>query len=40
MDAKDTLKYTIGVGIVDDMLKLHAKTLIVNQIASNQTATP
>jgi hypothetical protein len=47
MDAKDTLKYTIGVDIVTNMLKLHAKQLMMNQTAagnqtmsSNQTATP
>ena len=40
MDAKDTLKYTIGVDIVSDMLKLHAKQLIMNQTATNQTASP
>ena len=38
MDAKDTLKYTIGVDIVADMLKLHARQLMMNQTAGNQTA--
>ncbi|HZE77076.1 MAG TPA: hypothetical protein VE089_00850 [Nitrososphaeraceae archaeon] len=38
MDAKDTLKYTIGVDIVADMLKLHARQLMNNQTAGNQTA--
>jgi hypothetical protein len=37
MDAKDTLKYTIGVDIVANMLKLHARQLIMNQTAGNQT---
>lgn len=37
MDAEDTLKYTIGVDIVADMLKLHARQLIMNQTSSNQT---
>ena len=37
MDAKDTLKYTIGVDIVANMLKLHAKQLMMNQTAGNQT---
>ncbi len=37
MDVKDTLKYTIGVDIVANMLKLHAKQLIMNQTAGNQT---
>ena len=40
MDAKDTLKYTIGIDIVSDMLKLHAKQLMMNQTATNQTASP
>ena len=40
MDAKDTLKYTIGVDIVTNMLKSHAMQLIMNQTAGNQTATP
>ena len=40
MDAKETLKYTIGIDIVADLLKLHAKALITNQTAGNQTATP
>ena len=39
MDAKDTLKYTIGVDIVTNMLKSHAMQLIMNQTAGNQTAT-
>src|SRR6476619_3086723 len=33
MDAKDTLKYTIGVDIVTNMLKSHAMQLIMNQTA-------
>jgi hypothetical protein len=49
MDAKDTLKYTIGVDIVANMLKLHARQLLMmnqtgaagNQtISGNQTALP
>ena len=40
MDARDTLKYTIGVDIVADMLRLHAQQLIMNQTAGSQTATP
>jgi hypothetical protein len=46
MDAKDTLKYTIGVDIVANMLKAHGMQLIMNQTAGNQpmlgnqTATP
>jgi hypothetical protein len=38
MDAKDTLKYTIGADIVANMLKLHARELIMNQTAGNQTS--
>jgi len=40
MDAKETLKYTIGVDIVSDMLKMHAKQLMMNQTSTNQTASP
>ena len=47
MDAKDTLRYTIGVDIVANLLKLHARQLMMNQTAAgnqimpgNQTATP
>ena len=39
MDAKETLKNLIGVEILSDLLKLHAKGLIMNQTASNQTTT-
>jgi hypothetical protein len=46
LDAKDTLKYTIGVDIVADMLKAHARELVMagnqtsgNQTSGNQTAT-
>jgi hypothetical protein len=44
MDAKDTLKYTIGVDIVSDMLKAHARQLLLlgkaisNQTSGNQTS--
>jgi hypothetical protein len=37
MDAKETLKNLIGVEILSDLLTLHAKGLIVNQTAGNQT---
>jgi hypothetical protein len=40
MDAQETLRYTLGVEIVADMLKIHAGELIMNQTASSQTATP
>jgi len=33
MDERETLKYTIGVEIVSDLLKMHALELIVNQTA-------
>jgi hypothetical protein len=31
MDAQETLKYTIGLEIVSDLLKMHALDLITNQ---------
>lgn len=34
MDAQETLKYTIGVDIVADLLRLHAQQLIMNQTAT------
>ena len=34
MDIKDTLKYTIGVEMVSDLLKAHARQLIENQTAT------
>ena len=37
MDAKETLKNLLGVEILGDLLKLHAKGLIMNQTAGNQT---
>jgi hypothetical protein len=37
MDAKDTLKYTLGADIVANMLKLHARQLMMNQTSGNQT---
>jgi hypothetical protein len=40
MDAQETLRYTLGVEIVADMLKIHAGELIMNQTAGSQTATP
>ena len=36
MDERETLKYTIGVEIVADLLKLHAAELIINQTAGGQ----
>ena len=36
MDERETLKYTIGVEIVADLLKLHAAELIMNQTAGGQ----
>ena len=36
MDAQETLKYTIGVDIVADLLRLHAQQLIMNQTAGSQ----
>jgi hypothetical protein len=37
MDAKETLKNLLGVEILSDLLRLHAKGLIMNQTAGNQT---
>jgi hypothetical protein len=31
MDAQETLKYTIGIEIVSDLLKMHALDLVINQ---------
>ena len=31
MDARETLKYTPGIEIVSDMLKMHALDLIMNR---------
>ena len=33
MDERETLKYTVGVEIVADLLKMHAAELIINQTA-------
>jgi hypothetical protein len=35
MDIKDTLKYTIGVEMVSNLLKAHARQLIENQTATS-----
>lgn len=40
MDARETLRYTIGVEIVADLLQSHAAQLIMNQTAGNQTGIP
>jgi hypothetical protein len=40
MDARETLKYTLGVEIVADLLKMHAGELIINQTASSQSNMP
>ena len=40
MDATETLRYTIGVEIVDDLLQAHSAQLIMNQTAGNQTGIP
>jgi hypothetical protein len=36
MDERETLKYTLGVEIVADMLKMHAAEIILNQTAGSQ----
>jgi hypothetical protein len=40
MDARETLKYTLGVEIVSDMLKMHALDLIMNRTAGSQSIIP
>lgn len=40
MDARETLKYTLGVEIVSDMLKMHALDLIMNRTAGGQSVIP
>ena len=40
MDAQETLKYTLGVEIVADLLRLHTAELIMNQTAGSISATP
>jgi hypothetical protein len=37
MDARETLRYTLGVEIVADLLKMHAFDLVVNQTAGGQS---
>ena len=40
MDARETLKYTLGVEIVADLLKMHAMDLIMNRTAGSQSVIP
>ena len=40
MDERETLKYTLGVEIVADLLKMHAAELIINQTAGSQSIMP
>ncbi|HEU4823924.1 MAG TPA: hypothetical protein VFS97_10915 [Nitrososphaeraceae archaeon] len=40
MDERETLKYTLGVEIVADMLKAHAAQLIINRTAGSQSIMP
>jgi hypothetical protein len=40
MDARETLKYTLGVEIVSDLLKMHAMDLIMNRTAGSQSVIP
>jgi hypothetical protein len=37
MDARETLRYTLGVEIVADLLKMHAFDLVVNKTAAGQS---
>ena len=40
MYARETLKYTLGVEIVSDLLKMHAMDLIMNRTAGSQSVIP
>ena len=40
MDERETLKYTLGMEIVADLLKMHAAELIINQTAGSQSIMP
>ena len=40
MDARETLKYTLGVQVVADLLKMHAAELIINQTTGSQSIMP
>ena len=40
MDAQETLKYTLGVEIVADLLKMHTAELIMNRTAGSQSIMP
>jgi hypothetical protein len=40
MDARETLRYTLGVEIVADLLKMHALDLIMNRTAGSQSNIP
>ncbi len=40
MDERETLKYTLDVEIVADLLKMHAAELIMNQTAGSQSIMP
>ena len=40
MDERETLKYTLGVEIVADLLKMHTAELIMNRTAGSQSIMP
>ena len=40
MDEHETLKYTLGLEIVADLLKMHAAELSINQTAGSQSIKP
>ena len=40
MDEPETLKYTLGLEIVADLLKMHAAELSINQTAGSQSIKP
>ena len=40
MDERDTLRYTLGLEIVTDLLKMHAAELVINQTAGSHSIKP
>ena len=40
MDERETLRYSLGVEIVADLLEAHAAELIINQTAGSQSNVP
>jgi len=40
IDERETLKYTLGLEIVTDLLKMHAAELVINQTAGTHSIKP